>query len=64
MSSLSNVAYSADGRKGLDSVCLDAIIYGLGGPHFGAPAGPLFNIFRQLGHARLKRARVEFVFHQ
>ena len=40
------LSVAAGGRKGLDSVCLDAIICGLGGPHFGAPAGPLFNIFR------------------
>ena len=46
MSNLSDVTCSAGGRKGLDSVSQDAIICGLGGPHFGAPAGPLFNIFR------------------
>jgi hypothetical protein len=34
MSSSSDLACSANGRKGLDSVCLDAIIYGLAGPHF------------------------------
>jgi len=40
------------GRKILDGVRWDAIVYDLGGLLFGAPDGPIFNTFRQTTRLR------------